>query len=175
MKKNQKKTSTITALSEAQVGSLIQLYSSGQISKAIDEIKKLNDQYPNESLLYNILGACYKALNDFENAEKMFKTAFTIKPDYAEAYFNHGIILKGLNRINDAIASYKIAVSIIPNYPDAYNNLGNAYREIGKISEAIDSYEWAIAYRPEFVQALNNLGNAQSDLGLYDQAIKHCH
>ena len=173
MKKKQKKSSTKLALSKAQIDSVIHLYSSGHISEAIDLINKLNDQYPNVPLLYNILGACYKASGQLENAEKMFNTAFSIKPDYAEAHFNHGIILKGLNRIDEAIESYQNAISILPNYPDAHNNLGNAFREKGQINDAINSYEWAIAYNPEFVQALNNLGNAQSDIGLQHLALKN--
>ena len=173
MKKKQKKSSTKLALSKAQIDSVIHLYSSGHISEAIDLINKLNDQYPNVPLLYNILGACYKALGQLENAEKMFNTAFSIKPDYAEAHFNHGIILKGLNRIDEAIESYQNAISILPNYPDAHNNLGNAFREKGQINDAINCYEWAIAYNPEFVQALNNLGNAQSDIGLQHLALKN--
>ena len=175
MKKKQKKSSTKLALSKAQIDSVIHLYSSGHISEAIDLINKLNDQYPNVPLLYNILGACYKALGQLENAEKMFNTAFSIKPDYAEAHFNHGIILKGLNRIDEAIESYQNAISILPNYPDAHNNLGNAFREKGQINDAIESYEWAIAYKPEFVQALNNLGNAQSDVGMQHLAVKNYH
>ena len=123
MKKRQKISNSKLALSKAQIDSVIQLYSSGQISEAIDLINKLNDQYPNVPLLYNILGACYKALGQLENAEKMFNTAFLIKPDYAEAHFNHGIILKGLNRIDEAIKSYQNAIAILPNYPDALNNL----------------------------------------------------
>jgi len=173
MKKKQKIPNTKLALSKAQIDSVIHLYSSGQISEAIDLINKLNDQYPNVPLLYNILGACYKVLGQLENAEKMFNTAFSIKPDYAEAHFNHGIILKGLNRIDEAIESYQNAIAILPNYPDAHNNLGNAFREKGKINDAIECYEWAVAYKPEFVQALNNLGNAQSDIGLHHLAAKN--
>jgi tetratricopeptide (TPR) repeat protein len=171
MKKKQKISNTKLALSKAQIDSVIDLYSSGQISEAIDLIKKLNNQYPNVPLLYNILGACYKVLGQLENAEKMFNTAFSIKPDYAEAHFNHGIILKGLNRIDEAIKSYQNAIAILPNYPDAHNNLGNAFREKGQINDAIICFEWAIAYKPEFVQALNNLGNAQRDIGMQRPAL----
>lgn len=171
MKKKQKISNTKLALSKAQIDSVIDLYSSGQISEAIDLIKKLNNQYPNVPLLYNILGACYKVSGQLENAEKMFNIAFSIKPDYAEAHFNHGIILKGLNRIDEAIKSYQNAIAILPNYPDAHNNLGNAFREKGQINDAIICFEWAIAYKPEFVQALNNLGNAQRDIGMQRPAL----
>ena len=109
-----------------EIDSVISLYSSGRIHEAIKQINALNDKYPNVPLLFNILGACFKVLGQLENAEQMFKNDFTIKPDYAEAYFNYGVIQKLIGNIDEAINSYEKAVSILPNYPDAHNNLGNA-------------------------------------------------
>ena len=175
MKDKTKKSSSKLALTKSQVDSVIHLYSNGQIKEAIGQINALNELYPNVPLLFNLLGACYKALGQLENAEKMFKTAFTLKPDYAEAYFNHGIILKGLGRLKSAVQSYEKAISIIPGYPDAHNNLGNVLKELGMINKAIASYEWAVAYKSDFAEAFNNLGNAQCDLGMHQLAIKNYH
>ena len=160
-------------LPNEQIDFVVALYSSGKFNEAIEKINFLNKHYPNVPLLFNILGACYKSLGQLENSEKMFKAAFTIKPDYAEAYFNHGFILKSLGKLDLAIVSYKKALVLIPNYPDAHNNLGNALRELGQLDEAIESYEWAIAYKPEFAEAHNNLGIIQSDIGRLDLALKH--
>lgn len=172
MTKKSKNSNNSKQLTKAEVDSVISLYSSGQIHEAIKQINALNDKYPNVPLLFNILGACFKALGQLENAEQMFKNAFTIKPDYAEAYFNYGVIQKLIGNIDEAINSYEKAVSILPNYPDAHNNLGNAYREIGKTQEAIDSYEWAVAYNSRFAQAFNNLGIAYRDLNKMDLAFE---
>ena len=165
--------STKIALTKNQVDNVIGLYSSGRIQEAIEEINSLNILYPNVPLLFNILGACYKQLGQLSDAEKMFKNAFSIKPDYAEAHFNYGIVQKDLGRIDAAIESYQNAISILPNYPDAHNNLGNAFKSIGMYAHAIESYEWAVAYKPEFEEAFNNLGVAQCDVGLQHLAIKN--
>jgi Tfp pilus assembly protein PilF len=149
-------------LTKFQIDSVIALYSSGQIKEAINEVKSLNNEFPNVPILFNILGACYKELGQQKNALQMFKTAFTIKPDYAEAHFNYAVILRSIGQTEDSIESYKIAIKILPNYPNAYNNLGNAYKEIGIISLAIENFEWAVAYSPEFTEAFNNLGIAYS-------------
>ncbi len=172
MTKKGKNSNNNIQLTKAEVDSVISLYSSGHIHEAIKQINALNDKYPNVPLLFNILGACFKALGQLENAEQMFKNAFTIKPDYAEAYFNYGVIQKLIGNIDEAINSYEKALSILPNYPDAHNNLGNAYREIGKTQEAIESYEWAVAYNSGFAQAFNNLGIAYRDLNKMDLAFE---
>ena len=164
---------TKIALTKIQVDHVISLYSSGRIKEAIEEINSLNELYPNVPLLFNILGACYKQLGQLSDAERMFKNAFSIKPDYAEAHFNYGIVQKELGQIDTAIESYQTAISILPNYPDAHNNLGNAFKSIGMYSNAIESYEWAVAHKPEFVEAFNNLGVVQCDIGLQQLAIKN--
>ena len=53
-----------SALSKEQIDSVIELYSNGQYQEAIDQIKFLNTSYPNVPLLFNLVGACYKALGN---------------------------------------------------------------------------------------------------------------
>ena len=163
--------STKIALTKNQVDHVIGLYSSGSIQEAIEEINSLNILYPNVPLLFNILGACYKQLGQLSDAEKMFKNAFSIKPDYAEAHFNYGIVQKDLGRIDAAIESYQNAISILPNYPDAHNNLGLLLLQNQQITDAVEHFEWAVAYKPEFEVAHNNLGAALQELRKYDESI----
>ena len=160
-------------LSKKQIESVMLLYSSGSYEKAIEAIKILNEKYPNVPLLFNIIGACYKQVGKIEGAAKMFSAAVNIKPDYAEAHFNHGSILKELGKVDEAIESYKKAISIQPNYPDAYNNLGNILNnEKGNFTDAIENFEWAVAYQSNFAEAHNNLGLAFSDFGKPLDAIE---
>ena len=87
-------------LSKEQIESVIALYSNGQYQEAINQIKVLNEAYPNVPLLFNLVGACYKALGQLEGSVKMFETAVNIKPDYAEAHKNLGIVLRDLSLIH---------------------------------------------------------------------------
>jgi tetratricopeptide (TPR) repeat protein len=164
-KKNQK------VLSKIQIDYVLKLYSAGKIDEAINEIKVLNESFPNVPLLFNIMGACYNYKNDIDAAAKMFKNATEIKPDYAEAHFNLGVTMKILDDVSSAISSYKKAIEINPNYPDAHNNLGSCYKQIGKLKDAIESYEWAVAYKRDFYQAYNNLASVYSEIGKIDQAL----
>ena len=88
-----KNSNNQVVLPKDQIDAVISLYSNGHIQEAIAKIQTLNQQYPNVPVLFNILGACYKSLQ-LENASKMFKNAFTLQPKYAEAHFNHGVVLR---------------------------------------------------------------------------------
>ena len=81
-KKNQQ------GLPQTQINSVIALYSNGQIQEALDSVETLIKDYPNEPLLYNISGVCYKAMGQRDAAVKSFEKALAIKPDYADAYNN---------------------------------------------------------------------------------------
>jgi protein O-GlcNAc transferase len=162
-----------TALTQEQINDVLSLYSSGRIEEAISEIKALNSNYPNVPLLFNILGACYQSLGHLDASIQMFKTAVSIKPDYAEAHFNLGIIQKKNNQLELAIQSYKRTISLAPSYAEAYNNLGNVYKIIGQNDDAINSYIKAIEIKPEFADAHNNLGIAFKAQGQIDIAVHH--
>tara|TARA_B100000787_G_scaffold83298_1_gene61324 strand:+ start:155 stop:1819 length:1665 start_codon:yes stop_codon:yes gene_type:complete len=144
-------------LAREQVEFVMTLYSKGHMQEAINEIKSLNEKYPNVPLLFNLMGACYKSLSDIDAAVQMFKTATKIKPDYAEAHFNLGVILKDLGKLKEAVDCFQRSIAIQPNYPDAHNNLGNALVDLDQREAAIESYEWAVAYKPDYTQAYLNL------------------
>jgi len=148
------------------------LYLDNKFQDAIDKIKSLNEKHPNESLLFNLIGACYKELGELEGAAKMFEVAVSINPKYAEAYFNLGVIHQALNCLEDAVNSYMKAIEINPNYPEAYNNLGTSLYELGRLKSSIESLEWAIAYKHDFSEAHNNLGRSLNDYGRVAEAIK---
>ena len=159
-------------ISRGQLEAVILLYNNGQIEEAINAIKDLNESYPNVPILFNLLGACYQSLGQLGGALQMFQTATKLKSDYAEAYFNQGVVLKDLSKLDESIIAYKKATSLNPNYPDAHNNLGNLYKELGNREDATESYEWAIAFRADFEIAHQNLGVLYSE---FDQelAIQH--
>jgi predicted O-linked N-acetylglucosamine transferase (SPINDLY family) len=159
------------SLSKEQIKPILEKYNNGRFQEAIDAIKLLNQAYPNIPLLFNLLGACYKSLGQTDRSLQMFETAIKIKPDYAEAYFNQGVILKGLGRLEEAVDCYKKAIDLVPNYPDAHNNLGNTYKALGELGAAIESYTNAITFNPNLAHFHNNLGIVFKDFGSMEDAI----
>ncbi len=164
-------TNKQASLPRKKLESAYKLYSNGQINEAISQIKILNEKFPNQPLLFNLIGACYKEIDQLEGAAKMFGIAVSLKPNYAEAHFNLGVVLQDLDQKKESIESYKKAIAINPNYPDAHNNLGNVYIALDRYEAGIESFEWAIAYKHDFAEAYNNLGNAYNDSGNEKDAI----
>jgi protein O-GlcNAc transferase len=160
-------------LPEDKINSILNLYSNGKITEAIKAIKLLNDDYPNVPFLFNLLGACYESQGHSDASIQMFRTAVTIKPDYAEAHFNLGVILKNLGQFSDAVTSYKHAISYEPKYFDALNNLGNVLFEMGLYDQSIKSYYDAISVKPDFADANYNLARVFNTLGRVEDAEKY--
>ena len=160
------------ALTKEQIDRVISLYSSGKIEESISAIKALNNDYPNVPLLFNLLGACYKALGKLEASAKAFEVATTIKPDYAEAYNNLGIVQMQLRSLDVSVESFKRAIAIKPDYVEAHSNLGVVFKELNRIEEAVKVYEKVISFKPDYAEAHNNLGNLLKALGMFYEAVK---
>ena len=157
---------------KAEIQSVFALYSNGQIQEALDSVETLIKDYPNEPLLYNISGACYKEIGQLEKAFKNFEKAVALKPGYAEAQYNLGITLRELGQVDAAIKCYENALAIKHAYPNVHNNLGHIFLGLSRLDEAVDHFEWAVAYQPDFFEAHNNLGNTLLTIGKLDDAVK---
>ena len=67
-------------LSQAQIDSVIDLFSSGQLDDALAVAKKLTKGFPDNSLLHNITGACYAGLSKLDSAVQSYQKAIEIDP-----------------------------------------------------------------------------------------------
>ena len=157
-------------LSQEQLDYVIQLYSSGQMDKALLSIKELIQDFPNIPLLHNISGACNSALGEIDSAIISFNKAIELKPDYDEAYFNLGVAFHQTGKLGEALNSYERAISIKHAYPTAHNNLGLIALSQGQLDNALKSFEWAVAYSPEYAEAHNSLGAALQELKQFEKA-----
>jgi len=158
--------------SQAQVDSVIALYSQGQIQEALNSSEALSRDYPNSSQLYNISGVCHKKLGHLDKAIKCYQKALAINSNFVEAYNNLGVTLNDLGLYNAAVKYYKKALSIKSDYVEAHSNLGNTFQELGKMDAAVKCYEQALLYKPDYVQAYYNLGNIFTECGQLDAAVK---
>ena len=157
---------------QKQIRAVIALYSSGQIQEALGTAQTLTKDYPNEPVLFNISGVCYKAIGQLDASVQSFEKAVAIKPNYAEGYFNLGIVLKELDKLDAAVESYEKAIAIKPDYAEAHNNLGSAFRKLGLLYDAAGCYKKAVTIKTNYAEAHYNLGITLQDLGQQDAAVK---
>ena len=170
-------TVRVPSLSEAphpskqQIDGLVALYSQGNFKAALVQGNALAEQFPDDFMLPNILGAVHAAMGQHEAAVSSYSKATELKPDFAEAYSNLGASLNDLGRNEEAIAAYNKSIELKPQVAEAHNNLGNALNAVDRYEEAIVSFNTAIEIKPDFAEAYNNLGNAVGKLGRHEEAI----
>ena len=159
--------------SQSEINTAITLFSSGQLQEALDKISALTKNFPKDSLLHNIMGACYAGLGQLASAIDCYDRAILINPNYSKAHYNLGSAYHELRQYNDSVKSYKISLIIDPDYAEAHNNLGNVLRESGELDEAVISYEKALTLKPDYVEAHYGLGIVFEELGQLEAMIEH--
>ena len=76
----------------------------------------------------------------YQEAIGDFKSALSLKGDYAEAYNMLGFCTRKLGNVTEAFAYYEKALKIKPNFPEAREYYGEAYLEQGNLAKAVQQY-----------------------------------
>jgi protein O-GlcNAc transferase len=164
---------TSSCFSQKEVGPAIKLFSSGKYKESLESLSELKNQYPDEPLIFNIKGACYAGLGEYQKAITHYKKAIAIDPNYYKAYFNLAGTYEEMGQFNDSVNSYKESLKIKPDYLEAHYSLGRSYQVMGKFSKAIDSYKNVLAIKPDFAEMHNNLGVLLQEQNKLSEAKRH--
>lgn len=139
--------------------------------RAIELIGRAIKSYANNAYFHSNLGNSLLAVRQFARALNSYEQALAIRPDFAEASYNRGVVLQEMGRIDEAIASYDRAITLRPDYADAFYNRGNILLALGNAEAALSSYDQAIAVSSPHAQFFQNRGNALRALGRQSDAI----
>jgi Flp pilus assembly protein TadD len=77
-----------------------------------------------------------------------YDVATTLRPEYAEAWYNRGVALGALGRYAEAVASYDRVIAINPGDAEAWYSRGHALRCLGRQEDADASHDKALALDP---------------------------
>jgi predicted O-linked N-acetylglucosamine transferase (SPINDLY family) len=94
-----------------------------------------------------------------------------LRPNFAEAYSNLGLVLQGRQRLEHALACFRRVLELKPDWAEAHFNVGNVLQDEQKPEEALGFYRRALELDPAHARAHNNLGNAWKDQGNLSGAI----
>jgi protein O-GlcNAc transferase len=155
---------------ESILNNLLQLFSSGNFLKSIEQAGQLLNQFPHSATLFNIQGAAFASINQHEKAIEQYQKAIKLDPNYTDALNNLGVALTQTKRSVEAVKTLRRAVDIRPEFSEAHYNLGNALRDSGETDKSIKSFLNALELDPSYLDARNNLGNALKDKGDLDDA-----
>ena len=159
--------------------SIINLLNAGKLEEAKNYASELIKKYPNDFLIFNILGICLAKQNKHIASVENFEQSIKLKPNFMEGYFNLGNAHNNSGNPDKAVNCFKKALEIKPDYIEAQNNLGNVLFELGKTKESILCFKKALEIKPDFAMAYYNLGRAfkkiaklEDSITCYEKAIK---
>ena len=115
------------------------------------------------------MGNALRDQDKLEEAIEAYKKAISIKPDFADVYYNIGNALRVQGKHEEAVEAYKKAISIKPDFAEAHHEIGNALRDQGKLEEAIEAYKKEYKLNSGYSKLL--LSQTLQLLGNYEEAI----
>lgn len=108
---------------------------------------------------------------EWAEAEKQYKRAMELNPNYARAYQWYGFHLAEQGRLDEAIAAMSRARELDPLTPMISSNLAYFHYLARRPDEAITQLRKMINMDPGFLVARYTLGLAYQQKGMYEQAI----
>ena len=138
-------------------------YRTGRYEEALRLLSQTTASAPDHANL----GAVFRALGRYTEAEAQYKQAIALNPHLAAAHYNLGNLLIDQNRMHEATVSFRAALDCERDHAEAWNGLGMALQRQGHLDQAADAFRSAIQCTPGWPEAYTNLGVAL--LGL-----EHC-
>jgi len=114
------------------------------------------------------------ASSDPDEQIRFYSEAIRLKPDYADAYNNRGVVKKKRVDLSGAIQDYNEAIRLAPNDADLYCNRANARFFYGDIAEAMEDYRMAIVLKPDQADFYVNRGAVRCEKGEIEGALEDC-
>jgi len=109
---------------------------------------------------------------DWLDAEKEFKRAIDLNPNYATGLHLYGIgYLSIMGRHDEAIAALKRAEELDPLSLSINRGLGDALYHARRYDEAIVQYQKTLEMDPSFFPTHFSLGRALEQKGMHDEAL----
>ncbi|MBI5917398.1 MAG: tetratricopeptide repeat protein [Bacteroidetes bacterium] len=88
--------------------------------------------------------------NDLKGAIRLYKKINTIDPQYADGYYNLGLIYLDMDSVQQAYNSFDLAVKFAPAFAEAYYHRGLAAEMKGDKAQALADYQNVLRINPDF-------------------------
>ena len=146
----------------------------GASDKALDEYRALLDAEPQiAAMAYNNLGNEFAARAQTDNAIAHYQKALELRPDYADAQSNWGLVLAGLGKQHEAADHYRSALRSDPNNLPANYNLGVLLSKEGRYAEGIPLFRRAAKHAPHNATVQFYLGKALVETDEAAEALEY--
>ncbi|MBP6978657.1 MAG: tetratricopeptide repeat protein [Bacteroidales bacterium] len=140
--------------------------------KAGDAAKKVQELDPILAEPHAVLGLINTDYEwNWEEAEREYKTAGELNPNYPTAHHWYNIYLRSMGRLDEAFSEVNLALELDPLSPIINANLGDVLYIMRQYDKAIDQYHKTLELNPDFARANLMLGEVYMLQGKFDDAI----
>ena len=99
-------------------------------------------------------------LGDIEEAVRGYRGVIELRPSFAPAHHELGMVALRMGRLDVAAESLRQAATLSPNDANILNSHGSVLAQTGQLDEAIDLFQKATVLDPTFPMAWFNLGGS---------------
>jgi len=148
------------------------LLAQGQKEAALEILIPLQKTLTENPLFWNIFGTACQMTGRIGDAERCFRQAIFLKPDFTEAHYHLGLLFHENGYIPEARASYENALIQNPDFFRAHINLGSIAFEERNFSKAARHFERVMDLNPLDPNAHFNYAKAMDSLGERQKALR---
>jgi len=141
----------------------VKLAAQQALDKALEINPLLGEAHASQGLLLSPI--------DKESAEKSFKKAIELTPNYAMTYMWYGSLVQASGDVGAAHQLFEKAFELDPKSPIAAYNVASCYYQVGNESKAMELFSTIINNDPYYPGAYNLAGNVLYNRGRLDEAI----
>ncbi|HET7649290.1 MAG TPA: sulfotransferase [Gammaproteobacteria bacterium] len=127
---------------------------------------------PGSPLYRHNLAGVFREQGRHADAEKRYREAIALRPDYVDAFVGLAMSLAARNRHHDALAACRRAIELEPRHFDARMGYAAALIELTRYSEALTSYREIRALAAGNAEQLHRLGLALRDAGAAEESVR---
>ena len=142
---------------------------------AIDQFRRSIDLAPEFAGAYNILGYAYRQVENYTEAEKVFKKYTELIPNDPNPHDSYAELLLKIGKFDESITNYQKALAVDPNFVASYSGLAMNYMQKGmaeKADEAFDQLTMKARNNGERRLALFGKMVLAADAGKFERALE---
>lgn len=143
----------------------------GQVIPAGNEWREVAELIPYHQTAYFQMGRLLSKTKQFEPAKQNLETALRIRPDFAEARMELGLVYYLQGHAGEALAQYDQAKKLRPHDSRLLVLRADALGALNRRDEAMDALREAIRLRPNYWEARYLLGVELAEKGRIGEAF----
>lgn len=141
-----------------------------KVKAAVTKALEIDDSFAE---IHCVIGMMHTWLDwDWPSAQKEFKRAVELEPNYARAHHLYSLFLGMMGRHEEAIEEIKRAMELDPLSIIINNDVAWNYHYARNYDMAIEFYKKTLELDPDYAMALRELGASYAMKGFFDEAVE---